>query len=41
MKHQEGTACVGAAWEDDIEGGGGAGHVGEVLLRVNTGGDVV
>ena len=32
---------MGGAWEDIAEGGGGAIHLGEVLLRINTSGDVV
>ena len=39
-KHQEGASGVREAREDSMEGGGGAGHLGEVLLHGKTGGDV-
>ena len=40
-KHHEDAAGVGAAWEDDVEGGGGDGHIRKVLSRGNKGGAVV
>ena len=36
-EHEEGAAGFEPSWEDAIEGGGGAGHLGKVLSRIDTG----